>query len=215
MDEMQGRCVGCGFLSWRRHNDDAAEYHEVSEDRRKSGVKPDAGALHDVSHAPYCFRRVPIHGDEFDQAKKTEGTKPKAFLKVIREPRNCPHFYRYAAGRSPEKHEDMEATEHAESSQAESISELHDREDRRQKADMIHRWKMQQRAAADARAAETARWDRETARGDREWKRSVIRGLATALFTIALSGFTFLLGRGCDNVPATSGSAATAATSSR
>jgi hypothetical protein len=98
----------------------------------------------------------------------------------------------------------MEATEQAEKAQADAVIGLHDREDRRQKADMIHRYIMQQRAAADARAIATATWDRETAKADRDWSRAKVRGVATAVFTLALSLSTFLLGRGCDKSPAES-----------
>jgi hypothetical protein len=96
-EEKKGRCVGCGYLSWRRHGDDSSPYYEVTEDRRVSGEKPASGEMKDVSHAPYCYRRVDIH-KHFEVVKGRTGDKRQSLLEVIREQRNCPHYFPHTDG---------------------------------------------------------------------------------------------------------------------
>lgn len=105
--ENYGKCIGCGYLSWRRHNDDGSPHFEVTSERRQSGECPTTGELRGVSNAPYCFRKV-LPMIEFDASRQSGLGKSDSFLAVIRSERNCGKFFEYCEGSTPEGHEEME-----------------------------------------------------------------------------------------------------------
>lgn len=103
----EGKCVGCGYLSWRRHNDDSSPFFEVVAQRRISGICPTSGDVRGVSNAPYCFRHA-LPTTEYEGFRSAGLGKPESFLTVIRAARGCDKYYKHCEGSTPEEHAEME-----------------------------------------------------------------------------------------------------------
>jgi hypothetical protein len=191
-DEQKGRCVGCGYLSWRVFNDERGECHEVTEDERKSGERPNAGPALQCSRAPQCYQRVPIHKEYADLSASGLNHDEK-YLKVIRLDRGCPKFCVYQPGESPKRHAEMAAEAKADEVKAKAAESEEDKAERRHRADLIYRIMEDQerRNWEDARDQEKREHDKAMAvvqnkRDADQFNRDVVRMVLSGIGVVGM-----------------------------
>ena len=138
-DDNEGKCVGCGYLSWRVLNDVESPFFEVNEDSRKSSIRPTVGAVGGASNRPFCYRRaLPSITEQYVQLTSNNLPHKEAFLQVVNENRKCISYCVYVPNRSPDTHTKMiEAIKLAELNSADKRDAL-DRAERQFERQLAH-----------------------------------------------------------------------------
>lgn len=112
LKEIEGRCIGCGFLAKHATPGSGDTTHfEAELDERVKGnlfrhmVRRTDGHFVTV---PLCFRNVhPIGVEIRDLARDQSGlSPPEAAIQVIMKDRGCTKWYQYQPGRIPKEHLD-------------------------------------------------------------------------------------------------------------
>lgn len=191
-DERKGRCVGCGYLSWREFGNERGECHEVTEEERMSGERPNAGPASQCSRSPQRYRRVPIHKEYADLSASGLNHDVKC-LKVIRLDRVCPKFCVYQPGESPKRHAEMVAEAKVDEVKAKASESEEDKAERRHRADLIYRAMrdMEVDDREDARDADKRKHDETMAglQGERDAKqfnRDVVRMVLSGIGVVGM-----------------------------
>jgi hypothetical protein len=191
------RCTDCGLLALRSAATGALCEAERSQ-RTYSDIRIGPGRSEIFRRIPVCFALVVDFSKELKE-KPDECVHPTKITPLLEQERECPKFFGYMPGRSPQEHQTM--VEQIEVQRMQDAQREKERKWQEEQKAADRKWQDDQRAndeaRQEARISADRSWQKEQKNEDRKWqlKLAILAAILSVVTGLVTAGVSFVLCR--------------------